>query len=107
MPLSAAFFNFVVPLQIGARDVAFPRLNAFSYWTFLGGALLLKISWFTHSAPNGGWFGYSPLTGITYNLGHGIDVWIISLQVLGIRVAGRILQLHRNHNEYAALRAWV
>ncbi|MXX53386.1 MAG: cytochrome ubiquinol oxidase subunit I, partial [Dehalococcoidia bacterium] len=84
MPLSAAFFNFVVPLQIGARDVAFPRLNAFSYWTFLGGALLLKISWFTHSAPNGGWFGYSPLTGITYNLGHGIDVWIISLQVLGI-----------------------
>ncbi len=84
MPLSAAFFNFVIPLQIGARDVAFPRLNAFSYWTFLGGALLLKISWFTHSAPNGGWFGYSPLTGITYNLGHGIDVWIISLQVLGI-----------------------
>ena len=84
MPLSAAFFNFVVPLQIGARDVAFPRLNAFSYWTFLGGALLLKISWFTHSAPNGGWFGYSPLTGITYNLGHGIDVWILSLQVLGI-----------------------
>ncbi len=84
MPLSAAFFNFVVPLQIGARDVAFPRLNAFSYWTFLGGALLLKISWFTHSAPNGGWFGYSPLTGITYNLGHGIDVWILSLQILGI-----------------------
>ena len=84
MPLSAAFFNFVVPLQIGARDVAFPRLNAFSYWTFLGGALLLKLSWFTHSAPNGGWFGYSPLTGITYNLGHGIDVWILSLQVLGI-----------------------
>ena len=84
MPLSAAFFNFVIPLQIGARDVAFPRLNAFSYWTFLAGALLLKISWFTHSAPNGGWFGYSPLTGITYNLGHGIDVWILSLQILGI-----------------------
>ena len=84
MPLSAAFFNFVIPLQIGARDVAFPRLNAFSYWTFLGGALLLKLSWLTHSAPNGGWFGYSPLTGITYNVGHGIDVWILSLQVLGV-----------------------
>ena len=84
MPLSAAFFNFVVPLQIGARDVAFPRLNAFSYWTFLGGALILKLSWLTGSAPNGGWFGYSPLTGITYNPGHGIDVWILSLQVLGV-----------------------
>ena len=84
MPLSAAFFNFVVPLQIGARDVAFPRLNAFSYWTFLAGALILKLSWFTHAAPNGGWFGYSPLTGITYNTGHGIDVWIVSLQVLGV-----------------------
>ena len=84
MPLSAAFFNFVVPLQIGARDVAFPRLNAFSYWTFLAGALILKLSWFTHAAPNGGWFGYSPLTGITYNMGHGIDVWILSLQVLGV-----------------------
>ena len=84
MPLSAAFFNFVVPLQIGARDVAFPRLNAFSYWTFLAGALILKLSWFTHSAPNGGWFGYSPLTGITYNAGHGIDVWIVALQILGI-----------------------
>ncbi len=84
MPLSAAFFNFVIPLQIGARDVAFPRLNAFSYWTFLAGALILKLSWFTHSAPNGGWFGYSPLTGITYNTGHGIDVWIVALQVLGV-----------------------
>ena len=45
MPMGAAFFNFVVPLQIGARDVAFPRLNAFSYWTFLAGALMLKLSW--------------------------------------------------------------
>ena len=90
MPLSAAFFNFVIPLQIGARDVAFPRLNAFSYWTFLAGALILKLSWFTHSAPNGGWFGYSPLTGITYNAGHGIDVWIVSLQVLGMPRWGHV-----------------
>ena len=84
MPLSAAFFNFVVPLQIGARDVAFPRLNAFSFWTFLAGALLLKISWITGGAPNAGWFSYAPLTGITANPGHGIDLWIISLQVLGV-----------------------
>ena len=84
MPLSAAFFNFVVPLQIGARDVAFPRLNAFSFWTFLAGALLLKISWITGGAPNAGWFSYAPLTGITANPGHGIDLWVISLQVLGV-----------------------
>lgn len=84
MPLGAAFFNYIIPLQIGARDVAFPRLNAFSYWTFLAGALLLKLSWITGSAPNAGWFGYSPLTSVTYNPGTGIDIWVMSLQVLGI-----------------------
>ncbi|MDP6453237.1 MAG: cytochrome c oxidase subunit I [SAR202 cluster bacterium] len=84
MPLSAAFFNFIIPLQIGARDVAFPRLNAFSFWTFLAGALLLKISWISGSAPNTGWFAYAPLTGISANPGHGVDLWIISLQVLGV-----------------------
>ncbi len=84
MPLGAAFFNFVIPLQIGARDVAFPRLNAFSYWTFLGGALIMKSSWFLGGAPNAGWFGYSPITGIKYNPGHGIDFWVVSLLVLGV-----------------------
>ena len=84
MPLGAAFFNFVVPLQIGARDVAFPRLNAFSYWTFLAGAIVLNLSWFMGGAPNAGWFGYSPITGEAYNPGHGIDFWIVSLQILGI-----------------------
>ena len=83
MPLSAAFFNFVIPLQIGARDVAFPRLNAFSYWTFLGGALMLMLSWIG-GATDAGWFGYAPLTSITQNPGTGIDFWIISLQVLGV-----------------------
>ena len=83
MPLSAAFFNFVIPLQIGARDVAFSRLNSFSYWTFLGGALMLKLSWIG-GATDAGWFGYAPLTSITQNPGTGIDFWIISLQVLGV-----------------------
>ena len=80
MPLSAAFFNFVVPLQIGARDVAFPRLNAFSYWTFLSGAIILKLSWFLGGATNAGWFGYAPLTSMSQNPGTGIDFWIISLR---------------------------
>ena len=84
MPLGAAFFNYIVPLQIGARDVAFPRLNAFSYWTFLAGAIVLNVSWFLGGAPNAGWFGYSPITGAAYNPGHGIDFWLISLQLLGI-----------------------
>ena len=84
MPMSAAFFNFIVPLQIGARDVAFPRLNAFSFWTFLAGAIVLKLSWFMGGATNAGWFAYAPLTSIENNPGHGIDFWIISLQLLGI-----------------------
>ena len=84
MPLGAAFFNYVIPLQIGARDVAFPRLNAFSYWTFLAGAIMLKGSYFLGGAPNAGWFGYAPLTGLEQNPGHGIDFWVISLQILGI-----------------------
>jgi len=56
MPLSAAFFNFLVPLMIGARDVAFPRLNALSYWVFLFGGLLLYASFFFGGALNQGWY---------------------------------------------------
>src|SRR5262244_62827 len=56
MPLSASFFNFMIPLLIGARDVAFPRLNALSYWIFLSGALFLNSSWLLGMAPDGGWF---------------------------------------------------
>ena len=84
MPMGAAFFNYLIPLQIGARDVAFPRLNAFSYWVFLAGAIMLKLSWFLGGAPNAGWFGYAPVTGLAYNPGHGIDYWILSLLILGI-----------------------
>ena len=84
MPLSAAFFNYIIPLQIGARDVAFPRLNAFSYWVFLAGTIILHSSWLVGDAPNSGWFSYAPLTSIAYNPGHGMDFWIVGLQVLGI-----------------------
>jgi cytochrome c oxidase subunit I len=84
MPLSAAFFNFVMPLQIGARDVAFPRLNAFSYWAFLFGGLFLYSSFLLGGAPDGGWFGYAPNTSIVFSPGHGIDFWVFGLQILGI-----------------------
>src|SRR5215210_5129058 len=62
MPLSAAFFNLLIPLQIGARDVAFPRLNAFSYWVFILGGLFITFPILFAVAPDGGWFGYAPLT---------------------------------------------
>src|SRR5213082_1534279 len=84
MPLSAAFFNYLIPLQIGARDVAFPRLNAFSYWVFLFGGLFMYSSWFLHAAPNGGWFGYAPLTTRMYSPGLNIDFWVLGLQILGV-----------------------
>src|SRR5215218_4993901 len=84
MPLSAAFFNFLIPLQIGARDVAFPRLNAFSYWVYLFGAIFINASWLVGAAPDGGWFGYTPLTTLQYAPGLNIDFWMLGLQILGV-----------------------
>src|SRR5687767_874793 len=84
MPLGAAFFNYMIPLMLGARDVAFPRLNAFSYWAFLLGGLFMYSSFFLGGAPNGGWFGYAPNTSITFSPGHNIDFWVFGLQILGI-----------------------
>jgi cytochrome c oxidase subunit 1 len=83
MPFSAAFFNYMVPLMIGARDVAFPRLNALSYWIFLVGGLFLNASFLVGAPPDGGWFGYANLTSRQYSPGLNIDFWLLSLQVLG------------------------
>ena len=84
MPLSASFFNFMIPLMIGARDVAFPRLNAFSYWVFLLGGIFLNLSFVFGGAPNTGWFGYSNLTSTQFSPGHGVDFWAVGLQILGV-----------------------
>ena len=84
MPLSASFFNFVVPLAIGARDVAFPRLNAFSYWVFLFGTLLMHASFLVNAVPNAGWFSYANLTGTSYSPNAGLDFWALGLLILGI-----------------------
>ncbi len=84
MPLSVAFFNYIMPLQIGARDVAFPRLNAFSFWVFLLGAILLNMSWFFGEAPGQGWYGYAPLTDTTWNPTRSVDFWMLGLQILGV-----------------------
>ena len=83
MPIAVAFFNYLVPLQIGARDVAFPRLNALSYWIFLFGSIFLSSSLLFGLAPNAGWFGYAPLS-TDYSEGLNLDFWAIGLQILGI-----------------------
>ncbi|TFG66604.1 MAG: cytochrome ubiquinol oxidase subunit I, partial [Gemmatimonadales bacterium] len=84
MPLGSAFFNFLIPLQIGARDVAFPRLNAFSFWVFLFGGLFLNSSFLFGGAPDAGWFGYANLTSTQYSPGIRVDYWILGLGVLGV-----------------------
>jgi cytochrome c oxidase subunit 1 len=87
MPMNSAFFNFLTPLMIGARDVAFPRLNSFSFWLFLFGALMLLSGGLFGDLPNGGWFGYAPLTSSVspaYLPGHGVDFFMMGVQVLGI-----------------------
>ena len=92
MPLGATFFNLLVPLMIGARDVAFPRMNAFSYWLFLFGGIFLNVSFFTGGnilkgdlgAPDAGWFGYAPLTLNRFSPDNGIDYWMLGLQILGV-----------------------
>jgi cytochrome c oxidase subunit 1 len=84
MPLSIAFINFMVPLLIGSRDVAFPRLNALSYWLFLSGGLFLNSSYLIGEAPDRGWFGYANLTSLRFSPGLNTDFWLLSLQILGV-----------------------
>ncbi|QAS51132.1 cytochrome c oxidase subunit I [Halobacillus litoralis] len=81
MPLIFALMNAVVPLQIGARDVAFPFLNSLGFWLFLFGGLILNVSWFTGGAPDAGWTNYAPLS--TTSPGHGVDYYVMGLQISG------------------------
>ena len=88
MPMAVAFGNYLVPLQIGARDVAFPRINAFGFWIVLLGGIFIYSSFFLGGAPDGGWFGYTPLTSAPMSSGflpgRGPDFWAIGLIFLGI-----------------------
>jgi cytochrome c oxidase subunit 1 len=84
MPMAAAFGNYFIPLQIGARDVAFPRINAFGFWCFLVGALFVNASWFLGGAADGGWFMYAPNSSVPFSPSNGIDFWAIGLQITGI-----------------------
>lgn len=84
MPMAAAFANYMVPLQIGARDVAFPRMNAFSFWCFLFGGIFINTSWFLGGAADGGWFMYAPNSSVTFSPTNGIDFWVLGLLMTGI-----------------------
>lgn len=81
MPLLFAFMNATVPLQIGARDVAFPFLNALGVWLFIFGGIFLNLSWFMGGAPDAGWTSYASLS--IQSPGHGIDFYALGLQVSG------------------------
>jgi cytochrome c oxidase subunit 1 len=85
MPFAAAFANYLIPLQIGARDVAFPRLNALSFWVWLSGAIFLNTSWIVGGGgADCGWFCYSPNSGITFAPTNGVDFYAIGLLITGI-----------------------
>lgn len=84
MPIIFAIMNAVIPLQIGARDVAFPFLNSLGFWTFFFGGLLLNLSWFLGGAPDAGWTAYPPLSTIQFSPTHGVDFYTIGLQIAGL-----------------------
>lgn len=84
MPLVTGLMNYVVPLQIGARDVSFPFLNNFSFWMTVGGAVLTMLSLFVGEYARTGWLAYPPLSGIAYSPDVGVDYYIWGLQVAGV-----------------------
>ena len=100
MPIVFGFANYMLPLMLGARDMAFPRLNAFSFWLTAFGGLLLYFSLLGASglygagnAPDVGWFAYAPLTSQTFSRGHSTDFWTLSLLVSGIGSIGTAVNI--------------
>jgi cytochrome c oxidase subunit 1 len=109
VPILAGFGNYLVPLMIGARDMAFPRLNAFSYWMYLLGGIILYGSWFASGGPaRAGWWSYPPLSESRFSGGHGQDYWILSIHVLTIAsLAGAINFIVTIHNMRARGMTWM
>src|ERR1700680_2053484 len=100
MPVMFGFANYLIPLMIGARDMAFPRLNAFSFWMTAFGGLLLYFSFVgsdglygAGNAPDVGWFAYAPLTSKTFSRGHSTDFWILALLVSGFGSIGTAINI--------------
>ena len=91
MPMVIGFITYLLPLMIGANEMAFPRLNALSFWTFLFGGLLLNFSYLAGGAPNVGWFSYVPLSEKYYSYSPGINYWAFSILIMGIGSIGAAL----------------
>lgn len=109
VPFWAGLANFLVPLMIGARDMAFPRLNALSYWLFLFGGGTLFLSFFAAGgASKSGWYGYPPLSEKFYSPGTGQDLWILSLHLVAISsLLGAINFICTIHNMRAPGMSWM
>jgi cytochrome c oxidase subunit I len=98
VPIFAGFGNYLVPLMIGARDVAFPRLNMLSWWLLIAGGTVLYTSLF-FAAPEAGWTSYAPLSNSNFLPGHGIDAWILALHLVGLSsILGAINFIATIHN---------
>src|SRR5579862_6661576 len=110
VPILAGFGNFLVPLMIGARDMAFPRLNALSYWFFVLGGIVLYASFFAKGgAAAAGWTSYAPLSTVPTHLpGRGVDLWILALHILTLSsFAGAINFIVTIHNMRARGMTWT
>jgi cytochrome c oxidase subunit I+III len=94
VPISiGAFGNYLVPLMIGARDMAFPRLNALSFWLFLASGIFIYVGVFSGNAPTAGWFDYVPLAERTYSPGPGIDFYALGLIFTGVSSTATAINL--------------
>ena len=107
MPIGAAFANYLMPLQIGARDVAFPRINAFSFWCFLAGGLFLNSSWLFGGGADGGWFNYAPNSGVDLLAGPRHRLLEPRPDHHRRRLADRCGQPDRDRAQHALSRAWT
>ena len=108
VPILAGFGNYLVPLMVGARDMAFPRLNALSYWLFVLGGIVLYLSFYAGGgAARAGWTSYAPLATL-HSPGHGQDLWILSLHILSVSsLAGAINLIVTVHNMRAPGMSWT
>lgn len=93
VPLLLGFANYLTPLMIGARDMALPRLNAFSFWVFLFGGILLYLSFAAGEAPSAGWFSYTPLSERAFSLRSGVDYWALALLGIGMGTIATAINL--------------
>ena len=109
VPVFAGLGNFLVPLMIGARDMAFPRLNALSYWFYLLGGIVLYASWFSGGgAARAGWYSYTPLSEPGFSPGHGQDLWILAIHLTSISsILGAINFIATIHNMRAPGMGWM